>query len=183
MSVTSLPYWSPEADGYGLDVTSRSQFWRGLSPMLLGPVMLYGGIWSQNVENGWQYAKVYRECADPAVYWPWANAGWAAHRAERYPMGKGAVPLHTLWAGEHLDYITARRKVYIPLYVQAVRFYQYDALTALRDQHARGHDVTLRDFDGYDHRALGYSWADVISDPDRKMGHGHVLAMMIEGVL
>jgi hypothetical protein len=34
-----------------------------------------------------------------------------------------------------------------------------------------------------DHRARGYSWEDVINDPDRKMGRGFVLAMMIEGVL
>jgi hypothetical protein len=183
MSVTVLPYRSPAANGYGLDVTSRSMFWRGLSPMLLGPVMLYDGLRAANMENAWQYAKVYREHASPAVYWPWAMAGWAASHAERYPMGKGARPLHSLWAGEHLDYITARQRVYIPLYAQAVRFYALPLLAALRDQHERAGELILRDFDGYDHRALGYSWADVIKDPGRRMGHGHVLAMMIEGVL
>ena len=44
-------------------------------------------------------------------------------------------------------------------------------------------DVVLIDFDAYDHRVLGYSWGDVMNDPDRKMGHGFVLAMMIEGVI
>jgi hypothetical protein len=44
-------------------------------------------------------------------------------------------------------------------------------------------DIGLQDFGTYDHQALGYSWDDVINDPDRKMGHGFVLAMMIEGVL
>jgi hypothetical protein len=50
-------------------------------------------------------------------------------------------------------------------------------------QAAEAGDIVLQDFDAYDHRALGYSWDDVINDPDRKMGHGFVLAMMIEGVL
>jgi hypothetical protein len=48
---------------------------------------------------------------------------------------------------------------------------------------AQQQDLVLVDFDAYDHRALGYSWADVMNDPERKMGHGFVLAMMIEGVL
>jgi hypothetical protein len=183
VSVTSLPYWSPAADGYGLDVTSRSELWRGLSPMLLGPVMLYNGMWSANMENAWQYAKVYPGYEDPAAYWPWASAGWAGHWAVRYPMGKNAVPLHSLWGGEKLGYITARQRIYIPLYTQAVRFYAGALLAALRNQHARTGELVLRDFDGYDHRALGYTWADVINNPTRKMGHGHVLAMMIEGVL
>jgi len=44
-------------------------------------------------------------------------------------------------------------------------------------------DIAIRDYDSYDHISLGYSWDDVINDPSRKMGHGFVLAMMIEGVL
>jgi hypothetical protein len=182
VSVTSLPYWSPGADGYGLDITSHSDFWRGLSPMVLGPVMLYSGLWSRTMENAWQYAKVYPQYRYDG-YWPWARTGWDNPRAVRYPMGKGATPLHSLWAGEELDYITARQRIYIPLFAQAVRFYAMPLLAALHDQHKRAGELVLRDFDGYDHHALGYSWADVISDPERRMGHGHVLAMMIEGVL
>ena len=164
------------------DVTTHGDQFRPLSPMLLGPVMLYDGMWAQNVENAWQYAKVYPQ-HEHQGYWPWATAGWAAQRAERYPMGKGARPLFSVWAGDKLGYIEARRRIYIPLYAQAVRFYQLNLLMMLRGAAANGRDIVLIDFDAYDHRALGYSWDDVIADEKRKMGHGFVLAMMIEGVI
>jgi hypothetical protein len=97
-------------------------------------------------------------------------------------MGRGARPLYSAWAGEKLGYIAARRRIYAPLYAQAVRFRQLDVFLRLRSW-AQQADVVLIDFDAYDHRALGYSWEDVINDPGRKMGHGFVLAMMIEGVI
>jgi hypothetical protein len=170
------------------DVTTHGTYFRPLSPMLLGPVPLYEGLCSRTMENAWQYAKVYPQHAGqdgwPGLeYWDWARAGWDNPRGVRYPMGKGAPPLYSLWAGERLDYIAARRRIYIPLYAQAVRFYQSGLLATLRQQARTSIGLVIQDFDAYDHRALGYSWDDVISDPDRKMGHGFVLAMMIEGVL
>jgi hypothetical protein len=40
-------------------------------------------------------------------------------------------------------------------------------------------DLTLRDFDGYDHVAQGKSLKDVLLDPNKKMGHAFVLALML----
>ena len=77
--------------------------------MLLGPVPLYSEMWSQNMENAWQYAKVYAQYEfDMNAYWAWAQAGWNNPWAVRYPMGKGARPAYSLWAGDRLDYIAAR---------------------------------------------------------------------------
>jgi hypothetical protein len=167
-----------------LDVTTHGRQFRPLSPMLLGPVPLYAGVWSKNMENAWQFSKVYPQFGPPPAedYWAWAMAGWNNPVAVRYPMGQSTKPLYSAWAGQNLDYVTARKRIYIPLYAQAVRLYQYMLLMHLTTL-ARLDDIILCDFDAYDHRALGYSWDDVISDPDRKMGHGFVLAMMIEGVL
>jgi uncharacterized protein DUF6939 len=163
-----------------VDVTSTSGNGSDFSPFTLGPVMLYSNTWSRNMENGWQYAKVYPEHVQD--YWTWAKAGWDNPRAVRYPMGKGAKPLYSLWCGEGLGYIAARKRIYMPLYSQAIRFYRPASLQWLREQAARG-DIAIKDYDAYDHRTLGYSWDDVINDPSRKMGHGFVLAMMLEGVL
>jgi hypothetical protein len=63
-----------------------------------------------------------------------------------------------------------------------VRFYSYWPFNEL-NQAADEQGLIIRDYDAYDHRALGYSWDDVMNDPNRKMGHGFVLAMMLEGVL
>jgi hypothetical protein len=185
MTVTVTPpgeaFSAPGDPRVFCDVTTHGDRFRPLSPMLLGPVPLYAGMWSRTMENAWQYAKVYPQYRYDG-YWPWARAGWDSSRAERYPMGKGARPLHSLWAGDELGYIAARRRIYAPLYAQAVRMAQLSLFLTLRQEARQGH-VVLIDFDAYDHRALGYSWDDVLNDPDRKMGHGFVLAMMIEGVL
>ena len=167
------------------DVTTHGSTFRPLSPMLLGPVPLYAGMWSRTMENAWQYAKVYpaHTTGLKPGYLEWALAGWDNPRAVRYPMGKGAKPLYSVWAGQFLDYVTARRRIYIPLYAQAVRFHQLDLFTLLRGTGDDSGHLVISDFDAYDHRALGYSWDDVINDPERKMGHGFVLAMMLEGVL
>ena len=169
-----------------INTTSRSDHWRDLSPFYLGPCKLYGEFWSRNVENGWQFSKVYKEHADPNGnptddYWMWAMNGWQDDYARRYPMGKGAVPLYSLWDGEKLGYIEARKKIYIPLYSDAVR--NTDAYDALYDVVKSSNNTYLWDFDGYDYLSLGMTLNDVVNDPTRKMGHAFVLAMMMEGVL
>src|SRR5437868_3205954 len=93
-----------------LNTTSRSDNWgRGFSPFFLGPIDLYGGHVSKNMENAWQYAKVYEYYLeeDGSIgerYFNWAKDGWNAQRAHRYPMGKEAKPLYSYWDGEKLTY-------------------------------------------------------------------------------
>ena len=169
----------PEA----IDTTSRSTTWsRGLSPFYLGPCKLYSGLWAKNVENAWQYSKVYLEHADqelnPApAYFEWAIEGWAKERADRYPMGKGRKPLYSWWDGQKFDYVTARRKIYIPLYYKAAK--ESDAFRQLKSIYDERGEVWLRDFDGYDYESMGRSLSDVVLDPNRKMGHAFVLALML----
>ena len=42
-------------------------------------------------------------------------------------------------------------------------------------------DLYLWDFDGYDHKMLNLTFDQVINDPDKKMGHAFVIAMLLEG--
>lgn len=188
--VTVLGPRDPRTDEYAraINCTSRSLVpWsRGLSPFYLGPCKLYGGYVSQNMENAWQYSKCYavhtQDGEPTADYFEWANRGWTKERADRYPMGKGAKPEFSLWDGEKLTYTQARRRIYIPLYTQAVR--DTDAYKILNGMYRHaGNNITLWDFDAYNHRALGMSWDDVIDHPEKKCGHGFVLAMMLEGFL
>lgn len=167
--------------------SSSSVLWsRGLSPFYLGPVELYDDMTAMNVENGWQFSKVYREhtCdGEPTGrYWRWASNGWDSTYAHRYPMGKGAIPLYSLWDGRKLDYIQARMEIYIPLYAKAV--YKSDAFFRLKQSYqiatAEGRDLRLFDYDSYDFRGCGLTWKDVILCKVRKMGHGFVLGMLLE---
>lgn len=175
-----------------INTTSRSNdFGRDLSPFFLGPCELYDEYVSKHVEGGWQYSKVYARFLDKndnptPDYLKWAKEGWNNSYAVRYPMGKGMKPAFSWWAGEKLTYIEARKKVYIPLYAEAVQ--KHPSFAKLKDMYeinvqVLGEDLYLLDFDGYDHKELGMTYDEVINCEKRKMGHAFVLAMLLENYL
>ena len=169
-----------------VNTTSRAGWSSELSPFRLGPVKLYGSHHARIFENAWQFAKVYPsqvdENNDPTDrYWNWAFAGWCDSTPRRYPMGKGARPLYSLWNGQRLGYVEARKQIYVPLYAQLV--VQTEAYRRLQSLHYLTHDLYLWDYDGYKHRDLGMDYAQVLNDPTRKMGHAFVLAMLLEGLI
>lgn len=186
MTVYVLSYRDEQPEGVPLvNTTTRSKDWsRELSPMVLGPVVA-NGIICPNMENAWQFSKVYPEDTDENgnptdYYFRWRDNGYKDNWAHRYPKGKGAIPLYSWWNGQKLGYIDARKKIYMPLYVNAVRKTQ--AWKKLQWMYDRHRALVLRDFDAYDHRKLGMGWKQVVHDPTRKMGHAFVLAMMLEGL-
>lgn len=166
-------------NGEYINTTSRSSNWsKGLSPFYLSCDI------AKNVENGWQYSKVYTEHVDEQgnptkEYFDWAYEGFNKVKADRYPMGKGRAPLYSYWNGEKLDYIEARKKIYIPLYAKAV--VKSEAYKILKDLYDSGNDIVLWDFDGYDHTKLKMTFDDVINSRRKKMGHAFVLAMLLTG--
>jgi hypothetical protein len=170
-----------------VDTTSRSpsDWQRDLSPFHLGPCRLYEGAvvpQSANMENAWQFAKVYRHHVGSRgfptqEYFDWARDGWTHRRAVRYPMGKGAVPEYSWWDGERLGYVEARKRIYVPLYTRAVVGTR--GFARLRERYRELGTLVLWDFDGYDHHALGMTLKEVMNDPTRKMGHAFVLAMIL----
>jgi hypothetical protein len=93
-------------------------------------------------------------------------------------MGKGAKPLFSYWDGKRLTYVEARKEIYIPLYAAAVQ--KTYAFEKIKKMHEEGQDLYLWDFDGYDHKACNLSFDEVINNPDRKMGHAFVIAMLLE---
>jgi hypothetical protein len=172
-----------------ISTVSRSQQpWCQLSPFLLGPCELYDGITSRNMENAWQYSKVYPKhirgksswpyTAEPnGDYWKWAHEGWNNPKAVRYPMGKGKKPEFSWWEGKPYNYIAARKKIYGPLYAEAVKKTEaFELLMELKDMFKH---IVLLDYDAYDHKALDMSLVDVLNCPDRKMGHAFVLKMLL----
>jgi hypothetical protein len=160
-----------------INTTSRSNNWsRGLSPFFLSPV----NINTYNIENVWQYSKVYKQHIDKNgeptnEYFQWRKEGYGTRRAVRYPMGKGAIPEYSLWYGEKLGYIDARKKIYFPIYSQSV--IKTEAYKILYDIFMK-EDVHLWDFDGYDYRHT--TLKEVLNNPKRKMGHAFVLAALLK---
>ena len=168
-----------------IDTTSRSVNWsKALSPFFVGPIELYDGYVAKNVENAWQFCKVYEQHIDCAgnpseEYWKWAKRGWDDDWAHRYPMGRGSIPKYSLWDGDKLGYIEARKKIYIPLYSKAVQ--KTLAFKYLKKILQGNKNIYLVDFDGYNHKSKDMTYDDVINCETRKMGHAFVLAMLLDG--
>ena len=121
----------------------------------------------------------------------WADASNADHMAIRFPAGRENAnankTLYSYWKvdGEfkRLGYIDARKHIYLPVYAKAVvKTEAYRRLCAMRDE---GKNLLLVDFDGYNRHLPRYNFTynDVLHCPILKMGHGFVLAMLLEGVI
>lgn len=165
-------------------VSHSDGIWSQLSPFKLGPCYLYEGRMSITMENAWQYAKVYpkhwnhKTKKPKPEYFTWAREGWANPRAVRYPMGKGRVPMGSWWAGSLLDYVMARKTIYVPLY--AWKVIETEAYQRLQQYYAKYKNLVLLDYDAYDHNGLGLSLTEVLNNPKQKMGHAFVLAMLLQ---
>jgi hypothetical protein len=127
-------------------------------------------------------------------YFAWRDAMWAKKGFEnkidiRFPAGKGNAKkcLYAWWKvnGEFrkLGYVEGRKAIYMPLYAKAVvKTEAYRRLVELRDS---GKNLMLLDFDGYNphHPKYNFTYNDVVHCPLLKMGHGFVLAMLLEGLI
>lgn len=170
-----------------INTTSRSDTWsKSLSPFFCGPVDLYSQYKSLNVENAWQFSKVYEYYleADGSVgerYFKWAQDGWNDSRAHRYPMGKGIAPLYSYWDGKRLSYVEARKEIYIPLYSGAVA--KTHAFEKLKKIYEDKKELYLQDFDAHNLTPGTFQYQDLWNNPKIKVGHAYVLAMMLEGTL
>ncbi len=187
MTVHVLPVWikGRPYDCPSVSTVSNSGMYMDLSPFVLGPINVPGAR-AENFENLWQFSKVYSTHlginGNPTPEWfAWRAKGFADKYAHRYPMGKGAIPEYSWWNGEHLGYIEARKKIYATIY--AKRVIMTTSYAQLAGLYSECGEITLRDYDAYDHLAMGMSLINVINNPSRKMGHAFVLAMLLEGKL
>tara|TARA_Y100000034_G_scaffold134574_1_gene203373 strand:+ start:758 stop:1099 length:342 start_codon:yes stop_codon:yes gene_type:complete len=97
------------------------------------------------------------------------------------PNGEGNSSGVSYWLGNKLSYIEARKAIYIPLYSSAVA--KTSAFRMLKDFYETAGEVWLWDFDGYDHVDMDKSHDQVVNDPNMKMGHAFVLAMLLDNQL
>ena len=119
----------------------------------------------------------------------WALKGFEDKISIRFPAGKKNIGKcsYAWWkvdgAFQKLGYIAARKAIYMPLYTKAV--VKTDAYRRLVELRHAGKNLMLIDFDGYNihHTKYNFTYSDAIHCPLLKMGHGFVLAMMLEGLI
>eukprot|EP01089_Gocevia_fonbrunei_P012171 TRINITY_DN2803_c0_g1_i2.p1 TRINITY_DN2803_c0_g1~~TRINITY_DN2803_c0_g1_i2.p1 ORF type:complete len:192 (-),score=36.51 TRINITY_DN2803_c0_g1_i2:161-736(-) len=151
---------------------SKEEWQRGLSPFFLGPISLYSNYTSKNMENAWQYAKVYEDHTDPTTgdptpaYYTWAKQGWENPKPVRFPNGRGAIPEYSYWDDKKYGYIAARIAIYCPLYAQLVE--QTIAFQKLKKIYKTSTHLYLIDFDGYDYHRMGKTLNQCLLDPKKK---------------
>lgn len=164
---------------FKVNTTSTStDFGKAFSPFMnQGPIKLYG-LESKNVENLWQYCKVYPQYVGKFREWcGWRDAGIADPKARRYPMGKGAIPEFSYVPGRgKMSYVEARRHLYIPIYEQKLELYCTRELQTIADILTIA-DVWLFDFDG---RITTQTHEEIIDDTENRMGHAFVIKRYLE---
>jgi hypothetical protein len=166
------------------DVTSRSHKWtRYFSPFFVGPIEMYDGYISHNLENCYQYSKVFsqhinHEQNPTQSYFDFAKKGWESKTPVKYPMGAWETPLFHFWDGKKLSHKEARKTIFLDNYVKAVKDTEkFKSLKKISEQYE---EVYLIDFEGYNFRNLNMTYQDVL-ESNFTFGQGMVLSMMIDG--
>lgn len=145
----------------------------------------YKGYW--NFESYWQSGKVYQGIsAEKTKKW------WKELKApkRRYPGSKGLEVLHAVFDGsdEKMDYITSRKKVYVPEYYNLIK--NKETLLYWKKMLKEGKNLVVYDFDGprtVDGEVMCTELTeellvDKINDPQFPFGHGYIVAAAIAGI-
>jgi hypothetical protein len=160
-----------------VNTTSRSKdFGLAFSPFLSQGILQHGNLRAENVENFWQFTKVYKQHLGKSDEWKiWRDRGLADKFAHRYPMGKGARAEFAWFNGKKLDYIEAREAIYVPVYEQKLQRFCQRQVQSLMDM-LTVTDVWLWDFDGY---KTDKSFKEVLDDSSKSMGHAFVIKRFV----
>ena len=143
----------------------------------------YKGFW--NFESYWQSGKVI-EGVDRETQLRWWKRIEEPKR--RYPGSKGKKVLYAQWDdGEKMDYITSRKKVYVPEYNRLTR--KKPSIDELRRLLEEGKDIIIYDLDGPREdgepvtlEVTKSMLREKIKDPRYPFGHGYVVAALIAGI-
>ena len=135
------------------------------------------------------------------AYWKWRTAGFQNEYAVRYPVGfrnRHSVKCH-IKDEERLDYVTARKKIYLPLYLELVK--QQPLFEELKERLLKGENLLIAEVDGPHEESLKYyiekykvgtdfiesntmlatpaNLDIMLNDTKHAFGHGYCLAMAL----
>jgi hypothetical protein len=143
----------------------------------------YNGFW--NFESYWQSGKVFEDIhIEQSKKW-WKSQTKAKRR---YPNSKGKKVLYATWDGENkMDYITSRKKIYVPEYSELIKDRQMTK--HWKEQLQNGKNLIIYDFDGPRTKEGHVTCIELtkelliekINDPSFPFGHGYIVAATIAG--
>ena len=182
--------WAPAPENsLKLNVTSAqgkvNKNRRDFSPM----TFLEGGYEGfGNFEAFWQSKKVFEDVDPKKVekFWKGVNEETGAKR--RYPGSKGKKVLYALFNDEKMDYVTSRKKIYVPLYHQLMK--EKEMALDWKKKVQEGKNVVVYDFDGPRLEDGSVTCVEVtteflqekINDVKFPFGHGYVVASFLKNI-
>lgn len=195
-----------------IDVTScnkNPKFVSEMSPLFIGPCVSSDGLVAQTFEDLWQYGKVYPKIYDEnkkivagidengnptPEFYEWRKRFYALKKdkGDRHPAFPSSIRhrdcKYMVYFDENgnlekLDYVTSRKKVYIPEYAKLV--VNTDSFKELKKQYESGAKIALCDFDAWNYYGPNLDQdvtiIDVVNNPQFKVGHGYVIKMLLQG--
>jgi len=160
---------------------------RDFSPMTESHYKGFDGTEYYNFEAFWQSGKVFDGIpeAKTKAYWRTIQ-----EPKRRYPGSKGIPVRYSTWAGndERMDYITSRKRVYVPLYHELMK--DTEMANEWRERVQNGQDVVIYDFDGPRLPEGSVTCIEVtlaslkekIEDGRFPFGHGYVVAAYLANI-
>lgn len=145
----------------------------------------YKGYW--NFESYWQAGKVYEDIPHSITRRWWKSLD---EPKRRYPNSKGKKVLYAMFDGndERMDYVTSRKKIYVPEYYNLIK--NKDVTKYWKKMLEDGNNLIIYDFDGPRTNNGDVDCCEVtlkmlidkINDTKYPFGHGYVVAATILGV-
>jgi len=143
------------------------------------------------MENLWQASKVEPKWVEgrkqpPEEWWKRRDRIWTDPKAHRHVIPKnervaaGFRP-QCFWNGKYIDWVDARKEVYIPLYVKYVQ--KTEAWKRLMQLFNEGANIQILGYDGRSEVRGGdaFSLFDEFNDTSQPFGHEMVLMCMLRG--
>ena len=136
-------------------------------------------------------------------YWAWREKGMSAKDAIRYPVGRSykarSSCQYSLWNDQTLDYVEARKAIYLPVYVEMVK--KTNKFKKLKKMLDEGNNLLIMEVDGPRQESLNYykeiynvkddfiknntievtkeNMNIMMNDTKHAFGHGYCLAMAL----
>jgi hypothetical protein len=146
----------------------------------------YKGFW--NFESYWQSLKVFEDIPHEITKKWWLNL---KEPKRRYPKSKGKIVSYSKvdHIEEKLDYISSRKRVYVPEYYNLIK--DRDQLKVYKEFLKNGNDVVVYDFDGPRKPNRDVDCKEVtiellkekLNDLQFPYGHGYIVAGLLLDIL
>lgn len=146
----------------------------------------YNGYW--NFESYWQSGKVFED-----IPYEISKNWWLKLREpkRRYPKSRGKKVLYSKWIeydNINMDYITSRKKVYVPLYYNLIK--NREMTLYYKELFNNGQNITIYDFDGIRNdegepicqELTKELLIEKINDGRFPFGHGYIVGSLIAGI-